>query len=281
MNDDEKPRLEIDWVKAFAGALAAVSSAVLLSTLGAAGTLIGAAIGSLALTITSAFYQQGLARSRQKLAEAQNVALAKVNRAQSEVRRANRASSETATDAHLASAEAELASAEEELAEANSELDEATDDADVPGWRERLVLLPWKRIALAAAGLFLVAMLVITAFELLAGRTVSSITGGSDSTGGTSISRVTGTDSGAKHKQEKNDPDKDRNQPSGSTSPTDGSSDQPTDEPTSGTGSETAEPTEQPTEETSQEPTEAPSETPTEAPTEESTPQVAPSAPAS
>src|SRR3546814_15525436 len=85
---EEKPKLEIDWVKTLAGALAAVSSAVLLSTLGAAGTLIGAALGSITLTVTSAFYSQGLAKSRQKLAAAQELAQRSVGIAQSEVRRA-------------------------------------------------------------------------------------------------------------------------------------------------------------------------------------------------
>src|SRR3546814_13124678 len=67
---EEKPKLEIDWVKTLAGALAAVSSAVLLSTLGAAGTLICAALGSITLTVTSAFYSQGLAqRDRQRVVE--------------------------------------------------------------------------------------------------------------------------------------------------------------------------------------------------------------------
>ena len=39
---ESSTRLEIDCLKAIAGALAAVASAVLLSTLGAAGTILGA-----------------------------------------------------------------------------------------------------------------------------------------------------------------------------------------------------------------------------------------------
>src|SRR5262245_34193424 len=68
---DSGTRLEIDWLKAIAGALAAVASAVLLSTLGAAGTLIGAALGSLIVTISSALFTRGLAGSRRGLAKAQ------------------------------------------------------------------------------------------------------------------------------------------------------------------------------------------------------------------
>src|SRR4051812_24572287 len=49
-------RIEVDWLRAIAGALAAVVSAVLLSTLGEVGTLLGAALGSLILTIGSALF---------------------------------------------------------------------------------------------------------------------------------------------------------------------------------------------------------------------------------
>ncbi len=44
-------RLQINWVNSAGGALGAVSSAVLLSSLGAAGTLVGAALGSLCITV--------------------------------------------------------------------------------------------------------------------------------------------------------------------------------------------------------------------------------------
>ena len=52
-------------------------------------------------------------------------------------------------------------------------------------------MLPWKRIALAAAGLFAAAVVAITAFELLVGESVSSITGGSHGDGPT-IGRIVG-----------------------------------------------------------------------------------------
>lgn len=180
---EKKPKLEIDWIKTFAGALAAVSSAVLLSTLGAAGTLIGAAVGSLTLTITSAFYSQGLARSRAKLAQSQKVAAERVIAAQSEVRRALRDSP--------SQAEAHLERAEGELDEAQSELEDATEPAPLT-LGQRLALLPWKQLGLWAVGLFLMAVLLITAFELVSGRSISSFTGGSEGKGGTSIGRVIG-----------------------------------------------------------------------------------------
>ena len=169
-------KLEIDWLRTIGGALAAVSSAVLLSTLGAAGTIIGAALGSVVVTVGGALYSQGLARSRERLLQAQTAALRKVGVAQAEVRRAGRTSGDgRRVDAHLAHAQATLDRAKDDLGT-------LSDDRTGSGWRGRLAVLPWKRIALAAAGLFAAAVVAITAFELLVGESVSSITGGSQGT---------------------------------------------------------------------------------------------------
>lgn len=55
---------ELSWFQVVAGALAAMTSAWIASALGVAGTIIGAAIGSLVVTITSAFYARTLDKSR-------------------------------------------------------------------------------------------------------------------------------------------------------------------------------------------------------------------------
>jgi hypothetical protein len=256
--DTPRSRLGLDWSNTLAGALAAVSSAVLLSTLGAAGTLIGAAMGSLVATIGTALYSQGLAKSKEKVAKAQEAALNKVGIAQADVRRARRRGAGTATAA------TNLDHAEEQLAEAEADLGEALDDArdhgddnvdevlegfpedDIkPAWRERLAVLPWKRIAMYAVATFVVALIVIAAFEFISGRSVSSYTGGS---GHDRHSTFTG---GGDHKQDKQTPKPD---PSESATPTD-------------------EPTEAPTET----PTEAPSDSPSETPSEEPTDTLSPS----
>ena len=46
-------------------------------------------------------------------------------------------------------------------------------------------MLPWRRISLVAAALFAATLVAITAFELAAGKPVSSMTGGSDGDGRT------------------------------------------------------------------------------------------------
>lgn len=238
---DSGPRLDIDWVRTIAGALAAVSSAVLLSTLGAAGTIIGAAIGSIVATVGGALYAQGLAKSRQTLAQAQAVARDKVGIAQAEVLRAGRAEDAQAQESHLGHAD-------ERLAEAHEELDVLADEAAPTPWKERFAALPWKHIALVAAGLFLIAVLVITVFELIAGRSVSSITGGTDKDDGTTIGHVRSRDSG-----DGNDDEKQPDEQEPSRSPTPSQSVDPSEEP-----SETPSPTE------SVEPSPTESETPTE-----------------
>lgn len=174
MTEDTPQKLEIDWLKTTGGAFAAVSSAFLLSTLGAAGTIIGAALGSVIVTVGGALYSQGLARSQQRLAQVQTAAMRKVGVAQAEVRRASRRQGDDgAIDAHLAHAD-------EQLADAQDELDASADETAAPGWRERLRQLGWKRISLSAAGVFAAALLIITVIELTAGESVASITGGSE-----------------------------------------------------------------------------------------------------
>lgn len=255
---DETPtpqKLDIDWLKTAAGALAAVSSAVLLSTLGAAGTLIGAAVGSVAATVGTALYSEGLARSRAAAAKAQEAALSKVGIAQAEVRRAGR------SDADTAAVEAHLGHADEKLAEAKAGLDEAVLESRT-GWRDRLAGLPWKRIAILAAGIFLVVMVALSLFEVVSGRSVSSYTGGSDRDGGTTISRLTGGSSSGD-----DEPTRDPGQgsdPSGASTPTADPTAEPTDDPTAEPSDEvTDEPTEEPTDEPTEEPTTVPSTTPT------------------
>ena len=205
-------RLDIDWPKTIAGALAAVVSAVLLSTLGAAGTLVGAALGSLIVTVSSAVFAQGLATSKETLSKAQARALQKVGVAQADVERAGHVQ-DPAVRAD------QVEQAQQRLAAANRELDDAG-----RGGRgslgDRLRALPWRRILLVSGALFVAAMVVITVFELAVGRSVSSITGGS-SGGGTTIGDV--SDDGGRDRRQDRDRD-DEQPPEGPTSPGQGPS---------------------------------------------------------
>jgi hypothetical protein len=60
-----------------------------------------------------------------------------------------------------------------------------------PDIRTRLTALPWKRLGVASAAALVVALAAITAFELVSGRPVASLTGHSAG-GGTTVGRVVG-----------------------------------------------------------------------------------------
>jgi len=219
MTPDPSQKLEIDWLKTAGGAFAAVSSAFLLSTLGAAGTIIGAALGSVIVTVGGALYSQGLARSHQRLAKVQTAAMRKVGVAQAEMRRAARHQRDGEA------VDADLAHAEERLDDVKDDLDAIADEPTGPGWQNRLVTLPWKRISLIAAGLFAAAILAITVFELVAGRSVSSITRGTEGGGGPTIGRIVGGP-----EQDRSEED-DKIAPDNQASPSDAPSNEPSGEP--------------------------------------------------
>ena len=179
MSTQQRERVEISWVQVFGSALAAVTSAVLLSTVGVAGTIIGAAIGSVFATAGSAIYAHSLRMTRAGVAAAQAAAAERVNRARSGASGVW-ADSRRADGSHTTTLRFPRVRAE--LEDAERELDEAPEQAR-PSWREAAAGLPWKRIAALAGGVFLVAMLVIVSFELATGRPVSQYTGGSSDHG--------------------------------------------------------------------------------------------------
>ena len=172
----EQQKLDVNWVQATAGALAAMSSAVLLSTVGVAGTIIGAAVGSVIATVGSTVYSHYLRLSRERVAAAARV--------RSEHFRARRSTSgpglapAVATDLeHTATLSAHETVVTAGPAETTPSVEEARSTEKVH-WRETLAGLPWKHIGVVSAALFVAAMVVIVAFELTTGRALSTYTGG-------------------------------------------------------------------------------------------------------
>ena len=244
MADDvtEERRTRIDWPAAFAGAGAAVTVAVLLSTLGAAGTLIGAALGSVIATVSSALYKQGIESSRRRMAEVQAAAMQRVNLAEQNVRRAARRSDPEAAERELYRAHRHLDEAAEaaEAAEVDAEGEVAVAAEPTPN---RWAALPWKRIAVLAVAVFVLALLVISAIELIAGRSVSTITGGTDGKDRTSISGVFGDGGGtSKEKKQKEVPAEQT--PTPTPTPSDTASGVPTEPTAPATPTEAPTPTE-------------------------------------
>ena len=186
---EQRDRVDINWVQVSASALAAVSSAVLLSTVGVAGTIIGAAIGSLFATAGSAIYSHYLRVTRERVARAQALAL-RVTKARAGASGvwADTRQAEARGGTQTLRAQQKSARAEADVEDAERDLDEAAGER--PPWREILAGLPWKWISAVTAGVFVLAMLVILTFELVTGHAVSSYTGGSDPGARTSVPGV-------------------------------------------------------------------------------------------
>ena len=178
MAEQEHERVAINCFQVCGSALAAVSSAVLLSTVGVAGTIIGAAIGSVVVTAGGSIYSHYLEVSRHRVAAAQSVARARKARSRS---------------ARLDAAQEEQA--EDELHQAEEQLADAEDEPEKLSWREVLAGLRWRRIAAVAAAIFVLAMVIIVTFEMVTGRAVSTYTGGTDGNPRTSIPGLGGRSS--------------------------------------------------------------------------------------
>ncbi len=188
----EDNRFKINWINSAGAALGAVSSAVVLSTFGVAGTLIGAAVGSLCISVGGALYAHSMNVAKERLELTRVIAARTRPRSQSapvgEIRRGGR-------------------------------LDPDIDPVDLAGGeprRQALRDLPWKRIVAVTAALFLTAMALIVAFELTVGRPVSTFTGNDDSDRRTSIPGV----GRPADDSDKSDPDKQKDPPEESPEPT-------------------------------------------------------------
>lgn len=188
-------RFNIDWPRTIAGALAAVAAAVVLSKLGAAGTLIGAAVGSVVISVGTNIGAHGISTTRARMLEAQKEAARRVSLAQAEVRRARAAVSDASAES-----QERLAQAERELESSQSELAQDVPTSEIPGVTEPVAetpavvdestrvlpadetlarrVVPWRRIAVFAAVSFVLGLVVITGFELIGGRPLSWYTGG-------------------------------------------------------------------------------------------------------
>lgn len=154
----------INIPKVLAGALAAVCAAVVGSFLGVAGTLAGAAVASVVGSIGTEIYERSLQRGAKKL---QTLA-------------------PTFVKAPAAVGTPEVAAATEE--------DSPSHTVHAPGHNGHV---RWGRILAAAAGVFVLAMGAITAYEWITGEPIASAVGASNDTGTTltnSVSNNSSTD---------------------------------------------------------------------------------------
>ena len=153
---------EVSWLQVAASVLAAVTAAWIASRLGVAGTLIGAALGSFVVTITSAFYNNTLHHGRTLLIQTERGTMIE--------RRV-------------------------EDGEVQSALDEAA-DVDSPAKGAQFVdespRFHWKTVIVTTVVVLALAIAAISTYELIAGRTLDGSTGTS----------LTDTFGGSHHKHE-------------------------------------------------------------------------------
>jgi len=163
---DPERRLELSPAQVAGSALAAMSGAAVISWAGTAGTLIGAAAGSVIATVGAATYTYSLRRTR-------DAALRTAARVRQTALAAN-ALPRTVADGPLR--------------------DEETPEAHEP--KPSLVRrwdLPWGKLALVSLAVMIVGMAGITAIEAATGRPVSSYTGGGGSAT-TTLGSIAGSD---------------------------------------------------------------------------------------
>lgn len=260
---EEKQRtfLGVSGPQVLAGALAASTSAIAASYLGVAGTVVGAGLGSVIASVSTAVYQKSIHRSNRVLQKVTTTVARKdsVGEAMAEGLSESRASV-VAPDPRLPDvAEAGRGLPDPRLAEPTMPrvaplLPGSTGHrgaapvrppnrpvGNVYGGGSWYAGLPWKGIAVASAAVFVLVMGVITTIEIVSNRTLAQAVHGERGDGRTTVGRSFGEDSDTSTSPG----------PSPSESSSEGGT--PSDRPSEGTS---------PSDETSQSPAEQPSEEP-------------------
>jgi hypothetical protein len=157
----DKPKgVQLNPVQVAAGALAAVSSAVGASFFGVAGTLIGAAVGSVIASVCTALYTESLRRTKEGLERV-------LARRPDDAAPGEEPAATAVLPAHLSPRQA-------------------------PGERSGP---RWSRIGIYAAAVFVVAMAIVTGIELVGQKPVSALVGDTASSGSTTLGQLTNTSS--------------------------------------------------------------------------------------
>jgi hypothetical protein len=230
-------RLELSSTQVVGSALAAVSAAFFASWLGTAGTLIGAALGSVVATVGSATYTWWLRRTG-----------AAVRRTAAQVRETGMGS--TVVMPRLRARQTEGPAEADDDAEPDEESEEGSRWAFLRG-------RPWGKVALVTAGVMLAALGSVTVVEAVTGKPISALLRGDSSTG-TSVGRLVGNDGSSSTTE--NDKTTPTPTPSQSATPSESATPSPTPSSTpSSTPSDSATPTPTPSAGT---PTPTPSATP-------------------
>lgn len=221
----DRPQLNVAQVAG--GALAAVTSAVIASRFGLGGTLIGAALASIVSTIGAALYSHAFRRTGSKVRDL-------IDEPPGVARKLPRFENLARRRPGAGQAESQVPNRNEP---AGRQLQRPQTGSRTPppaAWRKtgaqaapRSRRLPvWAVPALAAVAVFVLALGAVTGVEAIIGRPLSSVTGGSSPSSGTTLGGVAGGDQAGSQPATTATPE-----PSGTIAPTQEPGTQPTPEP--------------------------------------------------
>jgi hypothetical protein len=159
-SEKESKGTTLSPVQLTAGALSAVSTAVVASFFGVAGTLIGTALASVISTVSATLYSNSLQKTNERLRR---------------VREGLTERQPRVTDAGAA-------------APATRVLPASLDPRRAPAPRRRP---RWGRVAAYAVGVFAIAMGIVTGVELIGQQPVSALVGASQTSGTTTLGALT------------------------------------------------------------------------------------------
>lgn len=168
-NDDKptEPRrlFDLSATQLVGGALAAMTSAVIGARLGVAGTILGAAIGSIVAGIAGSLYTASLKHTKEKLTSA---LVGRVGDTRVEI---THVAPETAADRDWSWQAPAEQSPPAAVAPASAEPVARAADVGAPGLRQPR--MPWKPILISTAAVFLLAIAGLTTVELISGKALS------------------------------------------------------------------------------------------------------------
>jgi hypothetical protein len=161
---------------------------VLASTLGVEGTISGAAFGSVVATAGGAWYAWSLERTHHRLRpKAQSIVATARSKARKDQPPAGTIKSDAPTMPNEAVAGQEIQQQDlEEPTDGGTGAGREIEESDERSRRPR-----WLMLGLAALGAFVIAMVAITAFELVTGKPLAAQVGGTD-VGGTTLNPAPG-----------------------------------------------------------------------------------------
>lgn len=184
--EDEAPRFQLSLVQVIAGALAAITSAVILSKFGVAGTYVGTAIGSVVSTVAVAIYAHTMRRVRSQVRQYRHDHHRQESGGGPDHSRPEarplRGAAAGWYRSHPRMAPAPLSNALKSGQEARLER-----------WERWFAGLPtWGKVGVTAAAIFVLALSAIVVFQFVSGHSLTTIWGIGGSSNGPDVRCVVG-----------------------------------------------------------------------------------------